>query len=71
MRLSNFGYKETRKTPIRRKALKKAVRVHSPDKIISSLRSRKSRKTGYKVKRLRSDINYLKKIKKTFGINFF
>jgi len=71
MKLRNFGYKETLPTPARRKSLKKAIRRHNADRIIKALRSRKTRKTGYKVKRLRADINYLKKVKKSFGINFF
>lgn len=61
MRLSKFGYKESKNVNIRRNALLEAARKFDPERVMKALRSRKYRKTGYKEKRLNADINYMKK----------
>lgn len=63
MRLKDYGYKVEDIATTRHKALGKAVKAVGYDRTISALRKRKKRNDGYKFKRYRADLNWLKNLK--------
>ena len=61
MQLKDYNYDITDNARFRHRCLGKAVKGHGLDKVLNALYSRRSRAEGYKSKRLRADINYLKR----------
>lgn len=60
LRLEEFGYEETDDARVRHQSLGRAVKSFGVDRVLNALRSRKRDRTGYRFRRLRADINWLK-----------
>jgi len=63
MKLKDYGYKVSDIAKVRHTALGKAVKGVGYNRVISALRDRKGRNNGYKFKRYRADLNWLKEKK--------
>jgi len=60
MKLRDYGYKPTDIAKVRHSALGKAVKSVGYKRVIKALGDRKRRNNGYKFKRYRADLNWLK-----------
>jgi len=61
MKLENYGHNLSSLSRLRHAALGRAVQSVGYDRVRSALYSRKRRSNGYKFKRYRADLNWLKK----------